>query len=208
MDGHPVLEDLSKACLNNNQLDWLELSLNARKESLDRKIYSLEDLDNYAQSSLVPILLCIQDLLPDRIENENVQHELIHLGKALMAIRRLKGFSAALRSRNPSAEQFIPTSLLGLVGLNGPKIFEALDKNIIADVQKINDLIFTIASHSHSHLSLINEQGSYRLCKLSKYTGLRYLNALKKYNFDLLSPKLQKIGTQRDGLLPLILYFK
>lgn len=199
------MEDLSAARLTSNQLDWLELSLNSRTEGLDRKIYTLADLDDYAQNSLVPILLCLQDLLPDR-RNEN-EHAIDHLGKAQVAIRRLKGLSVALLSRNPSAEQFIPTSLLGLAGLNGHTIFEALNKNIDEDVQKLKDLIHTLASHSHSHLSLVNENSG-RFCKLFKYTGLRYLDSLQKHNFDLLNPSIRKIGTQRDGFLPLILYFK
>ena len=201
------MEDLSAARLANNQLDRLELNLNSRAQGLDRKIYTLADLDDYAQNSLVPILLCLQDLLllPDR-RKEN-EHAIGHLGKAQVAIRRLKGLSVALISRNSSAEQFIPASLLGLAGMNGHTIFEALNKNVDKDLQKLKDIIHTLASHSHSHLSLVDENSG-RFCKLFKYTGLRYLDSLQKHNFDLLNPSIRKIGTQRDGFLPLILYFK
>lgn len=180
--------------------------MKARAEALDRRIFSLADLDEYAQKSLVPILWCLEgiiDLEPsDKIRNE---HALEHLGKAQLTIRRLKGLTKALSLNNPSAEQFIPTGLLGSSGLNGPEMIESLKTG---DFGKLTDVVHEMASHAHSHLQLLQNKPGNLFLNLSKYTAQRYLTELEKRNFFILHGNVQRIGSQRDGLLPLKLYFQ
>lgn len=204
------MEDLFKANLSSMQLYWLETSLKARADGLDRRIFSFGDLDEYAQKSLVPILWCLEGIIGsksgDKIRNE---HNLEHLGKAQLIIRRLKGLGKALSLKNPSAEQFIPTSLLGSLGVNGPEMIDSLKTG---NLDKLTEVVYKMASHAHSHVKLISSENNADsddlFLKLSKYTANRYLNELERAKFFILEEKVRRIGSERDGLLPLKLYFK
>lgn len=209
-EGHPLVEDLFKAKLTSTQVHRLLGNLNARAERLDRKIFSLADLDEYAHKSLVQILWCINSIVSDdRILKEDIEkeHSLDHLGKAQVVIRRLKGLAKAISVRNPQAEQFIPLGLLGKFGLNGPKIIESMKSGNTKDLL---DIIHEIASHAHSHLTLINQKDvqSDLFLKLSKYCSLRYLSILEQHNFSIFHPKVIRTGSHRDGILPIKIYFK
>lgn len=203
-EGHPLAEDLFKAKLTEKQMGWLEESLETRAVSLDRRIYTFADLDNYANKSLVKILLCLNSISNDfDISLKDTEHALEHLGKAQITLRRLNGLAKALSKGNPLAEQFVPIGLLGKTGLNGPKMIELLK---LSDEKKIRDLVHEMASHAHSHLSLTENMNVF--IKLSKYCSDRYLDKLEKCNFNILNSKIQRIGGHRDGLLPIKLYFK
>lgn len=198
------MEELFKAKLSSNQLDWLETSLKTRAAGLDRRLYSLQDLDEYSNKSLVPILWCINEVIRNRGQvGENEQHSLDHLGKAQVTLRRLKGFLKALIVANPQAEQFVPISLLGKFSLNGPKMIKSLKS---AETEKLTDVVHEMASHAHSHLSLTKATTPF--LKLSKYSSERFLKVLEKNNFSISNPKIQIIGSQKDGLLPIKLFFK
>lgn len=199
------MEDLLRSNLSENQLNLLEEALNSRASSLDRRIYSLADLDDYAQKSLVPILRSIDETINcNEMHKSKRDHLLEHLGKAQVTVRRLRGLSKALTINNPLAEQFIPISLLGASGLNGPQMLKESSKS-----DKIKDLVHEMASHAHSHLSLIPPDPSNGLfIKLSAYGCQRYLAELQKQNFDVCSTKVEKIGSQKDGFLPIKLFFK
>ena len=212
IDGHPLVEDLSKSNLSSTQMYWLEGSLKARAESLDRRIYSISDLDDYAHKSLVPILWCVNQIAKEGPNTSLVdqEHVLDHLGKAQLTIRRLKGLAKALSAHNPLAEQFIPIGLLGRFGLNGPKMIESLNLKQPGDLKSLSDVVHELASHAHTHLSLINpaHEQSDLFVRLSKYSSLRYLEELEKRNFLITHPALQRIGSHRDGILPIKLYMK
>lgn len=206
-EGHPLVESLAKANLSSNQIYWLEQSLEARASSLDRRIFSLSDLDEYAHKSLVQILWTINSIAKEPKNTGEfvaVEHALDHLGKAQLTVRRLKGLAKALSSKNSLAEQFIPTGLLGKSGMNGPKMVESTEN------EKFKDLVHEMASHAHSHLSLIapETEKTDLFLSLSKYSCNRYLSALQQHNFSILAPKIWGIGSQQDGLLPIKLYFK
>lgn len=202
VDGHPVMEDLFRSDLTANQLNLLEESLNSRADSLDRRIYSLADLDEYSQKSIVPILRSIDESIGSSMAKRD--HLLEHLGKAQVTIRRLRGLAKALNTSNPLAEQFIPIGLLGPSGLNGPQMIKESSKG-----DKMKDLVHEMTSHALSHLSLIPRDGANGLfVKLSAYGCQRYLLDLKKQNFDVCNEKVWKIGSQRDGFLPLKLFVK
>ena len=196
------MEDLFKANLKASQIYWLEGSLKARADGSDRRIYTLQDLDDYAHKSLVPILWCINEVISSELNVEK-EHLLDHLGKAQVMLRRLKGLSKTLGTGNPLAEQFVPISLLGKFGLNGPKMIESLKTG--ENVQ-LTDVVHEMASHANSHLSMIRTSSD-TFMKLSKYSCERYLKALEKNNFSILNTKVQRIGGQRDGLLPIKLFF-
>ena len=205
VDGHPVLEDLLRSDLSLVQLNLLEEALNSRANSLDRRIYSLADLDDYSQKSLVPILRSIHETINCN-ESDSVtrDHLLEHLGKTQVTVRRLRGLAKALTKSNLIAEQFIPISLLGVAGLNGAQMLKESSKG-----EKMKDLVHEMASHAHSHLSLIPSNSSNDLfMKLSVYGCQRYLAALQKRNFDVCDENVMKIGSQRDGFLPIKLFFK
>ena len=188
--------------LSLSQIHWLEGSLKAREDGSDRRIFTLQELDEYAHKALVPILWCINDVISKEkcIEKE---HLLDHLGKAQMMLRRLKGLAKALGSANPLAEQFVPVNLLGKCGLNGPKMIESLKTG---ETEKLTDAVHEMASHAHSHVSMIYSPRD-TFMKLSKYSCERYLMTLERKGFSLLHPKVQRIGSRRDGLLPLKLFF-
>lgn len=189
--------------MSASQIYWLEGSLKSRADGFDRRIYTLNDLDEYAHKSLVPILWCINEVITTELNVER-EHLLGHLGKAQVTIRRLKGLAKALSSGNPQAEQFVPIGLLGKFGLNGPKMLESLKSG---ETEKLTDVVHEMASHAHSHLSMIKEKPEAFL-KLSKYSSERYLKVLEKNNFTILNPKIQRIGSQRDGILPIKLFFQ
>jgi hypothetical protein len=180
---------------------WLEGSLKARADGSDLRIYTLQDLDEYAHKSLVPILWCINEVILCKADAEK-DHLLDHLGKAQVMLRRLKGFAKTLSTGNPHAEQFVPISLLGKFGLNGSKMIELLKTG---ENEKLKDLVHEMASHAHSHLSLMRKCPD-SFVKLSKYSCERYLKTLENNNFSILSSKVQIIGSQRDGLLPIKLF--
>ncbi len=167
-------------------------------------------MDDYAHKSLVPILWCVNEVIRKELSKEG-EHLLDHLGKAQVTIRRLKGLAKALSSGNPQAEQFIPIGLLGKFELNGPKMVESLKTG---EADKLADVVHEMASHAHSHLSLIKPSAQNcdpkftKFMKLSKYSSGRYLKELEKNNFSILNPKMQRIGSQRDGILPIKLYFQ
>lgn len=202
VEGHPVLEDLFKANLTAGQICWLEGSLKARSDGSDLRIYALHDLDDYAHKSLVQILLCIDEIIISSELNAEREHLLDHLGKAQVMLRRLKGLSKTLETGNPLAEQFVPISLLGKFGLNGPKMIESLKTG---EYGELTDVVHEMASHANSHLSMIRTCSD-NFVKLSKYSCERYLKALEKNNFSILNSNVQRIGTQRDGLLPFKLF--
>lgn len=135
----------------------------------------------------------------NKSESNNI---LEHLGKAQITIRRLKGFAKALNTKNPLSEQFIPIELLGSSGLNGPKIIKESSKG-----EGVKELIKKLASHSNSHLSLIPPTSS-KFVNLSVYVCRRYLTELERKSFDVCEEKVEKIGSQRDGILPLKLFIK
>lgn len=199
------MEDLFRSNLSENQLSLLEEALNSRASNLDRRIYSLADLDDYAHKSLVPILRSIDETIScNEIHKSKRDHLLEHLGKAQVTVRRLRGLSKALTKNNPLAEQFIPISLLGASGLNGPQMLKESSKS-----DKIKDLVHKMASHAHSHLSMISPDPSDGLfIKLSAFGCQRYLTELQKQNFDVCSTNVENIGSQKDGFLPIKLFFK
>lgn len=159
-------------------------------------------MDEYAHKSLVPILWCINEVISDK-SNVEMEHLLDHLGKVQVMLRRLKGLAKALSIGNPIAEQFVPISLLGKFGLNGPKMIESLKTG---ETEKLTDVVHEMASHAHSHLTMIRSCPD-AFIKLSKYSSERYLKTLEKSKFSILNTKVQIIGSQRDGLLPIKLYF-
>lgn len=132
-----------------------------------------------------------------------MEHLLDHLGKVQVMLRRFKGLGKTLSTGNPLAEQFVPVSLLGKFGLNGPKMIESLKAG---EIEKLTDLVHEMASHAHSHLSMIRSCPN-NFIKLSKYSSERYLKTLEKNNFSILSTKVQIVGSQRDGFLPIKLLF-
>jgi hypothetical protein len=201
---------LSVANLNPVQLSFLQTSLDARASDLDRRIFSLDDLDSYAQVALVPILASIQ-MIHDENYNDSTEQGISHLGKAQLLVRRLRGLAKALSLRSASAEQFIPIGLLGTFGLNGSSLINAYssptDPSSSKLKEKLAKLVQEMALHSNFHLSGGLECKS-RFCKLTHYTISRYLDNLKKHNFDILNPKVIATGSVHDGLLPLKLLFK
>ena len=204
VDGHPVLEDLSKANLTIEQLNHLGGSLNARASGLDHRIYYMKDLNEYAQKSLLPILLCINELVSGKTGQID---QFSQLGEAQVVIRRLKGLGKALITNDSQAEQFIPVELLGITGMNGSKLVESMKMSNGNSIE-LAEIVQKMVSQSHSNLNNPNNSDNNHLLKLSKYCSLRYFNTLKKYNYNIMNPKVKLIGSQRDGFLPLNLYFK
>lgn len=179
---------------------------------MDRKIFTLEDLDGYAEMALVPVLLSIQSLAS---EAETLpENSISHLGKAQLIVRRLRGLAKALRLNSSSAEQFIPTGLLGDSGLNGSSLIKVISPSDASSKEvktKLSQIVQEMAAHSHAHLSSSSQLGggdNSRFCKLTHYTISRYLDALKRHDFDVLNQKVQITGSSRDGLLPFRLFFK
>ena len=153
----------------------------------------------------MPILCSIDETVTDAAVNKAARgHLLEHLGKAQVTIRRMRGLAKALNTKNSLAEQFVPISLLGASGLNGPQMLKESSRG-----EKVKAVVHQLASHAHSHLSLIPRDGGNGLfAELSAYGCQRYLTELQKQNFDVCNAKVEKIGSQRDGFLPVKLFFK
>ena len=122
---------------------------------------------------------------------------------AQVTVRRLRGLSKALTINNPLAEQFIPISLLGASGFKRPQMQKRIFKS-----DKIKDLVHEMASHAHSTYPWSPDPSNGLFIKLSAYGCQRYLAELQKQNFDVCSTKVEKIGSQKDGFLPIKLFFK
>lgn len=197
VDGHPLLEELDRSELKINQIDALEKSLESRASSLDKTIVTLTDLDDYSNRALVPILETICEIDSKTMTSPDLSTSLAYLGRAQMIIRRLKGIGASLRmstlNKNQVAKLFIPAKLL-------------LNEDLGINENLLKEIMHEMASHAHSHLSQVEPVNKF--VKLSRYTTFRYLDELRRCEYNILKDSLQIIGSKRDGTLPVKVFIK
>lgn len=195
---HPVVNELH-ALIQRRKLTkrYFDRLIAARKIR-NLSFISTKQLENYAEESNTTVFLLLLEALDCR--NVHADHAASHLGKS-------QGITNILRSiyAQRSTNQYlpIPQEILMKHGISQERFYrnKANDKGV-------EEVVFEIATLAHQHLEkslalMSNIPREFKVVFLPAITTRRYLEKLRRLNFNLVDKKL---GT-RDSLLPLALYW-
>lgn len=155
-------------------------------------------MENYAEETVSSVLYLLLEILNCR--NVDADHAASHLGKAAGITNILRSIHA---QKSYSQHLPVPQELLMKHGVSQERFFrnKANDKGV-------EDVVFEIATVAHQHLEksialLPKVPKEAVIVFLSLVTSRRYLERLRKVNFNLTDKSL---GV-RDSMLPLALYW-
>ena len=174
------------------------------KNLSDFPFHTFKDLEKYIESSVSPVYHLIVD--SSTADNKVPANQRIDLDHISSHLGRAQGITNVLRGVPHNARYnrcYIPSDLL----INHKTSHE--DFLRCKPTENVIDLCFGMASNANQHietvLSLMKKvDKKNRLIFLPLVSVENYLKRLEKSNFNIFDPKL----SQRNGLLPFILWFK
>lgn len=196
---HPVSRELYEA-INAHKLQkrYLKQLITSRMEHiLSPSFDSLENMEKYAEQSVSSIYYLL--LQSAGIENVHADHAASHLGKA-------QGITNMIRSTPHSAPRRIinlPQDILLKHGVAQESLIRGKND------KSVRDVMFDIAARAKQHLDKArnlkkNVPKEAVVLFLPSAATDSYLERLRKVDFDVFHPNLQR----RNHLLPVTLYWQ
>uniref|UniRef100_V9L821 NADH dehydrogenase (ubiquinone) complex I, assembly factor 6 n=1 Tax=Callorhinchus milii TaxID=7868 RepID=V9L821_CALMI len=195
----PVAMELWKAVKRHKLTKrWFMRIIDDREKNLDDKAYrNIQELESYAENTQSSLIYLMLEVLG--VKNVHADHAASHIGKA-------QGIVTCLRAtpyHSTRRKVYLPVDICLLHGVSQEDFIRgSREKNV-------RDVIFDVASQAHVHL-----QHARSFCKdvplkahpafLQTVVLDRYLNRIRKVDFDVFHPSLQK----RNSMLSFSLYIR
>ncbi|XP_063306386.1 NADH dehydrogenase (ubiquinone) complex I, assembly factor 6 [Pelobates fuscus] len=196
---HPVALELSKAVQKHKLTKrWLTRIVDERENNLNDRAYgSLKDLETYAENTQSSLLYLILETLD--VRDVHSDHAASHIGKAHGIITCLR----AVPYHSSRRQVFLPVDICMLHGASQEDFIRCSQE------KNVKDVIFDVASQAHVHLEHArsfkrNVQGKAFAAFNITVALDSYLKKLRKADFDIFHPSLQRKNT----LLPLYFYVR
>ncbi|XP_054241426.1 NADH dehydrogenase (ubiquinone) complex I, assembly factor 6 [Indicator indicator] len=176
----PVAAELWKAVKRHKLTKmWFMKIIDEREKNLDDRAYrNIQELEAYAENTQSALLYLTLEMLG--VRDVHADHAASHIGKA-------QGIVTCLRAtpyHSTRQKVFLPLDICMLHGVSQEDFIRGKQE------QNVRDVIYDIASQAHIHLEHVALDD--------------YLSKLRKVDFSIFHPSLQKKNT----LLPLHLYIR
>ncbi|XP_069076600.1 NADH dehydrogenase (ubiquinone) complex I, assembly factor 6 isoform X1 [Pleurodeles waltl] len=195
----PVAMQLWKAVKQHNLTKrWFTRIIDEREKNLDDRAYrSIVELEKYAENTQSSLLYLTLETLG--VKDVHADHAASHIGKAHGIITCLR----AVPYHSSRRKVFLPMDICMMHGVSQEDFIRG------SQDKPVRDVTFDIASQAHVHLeharSFQKNVPAKAVPALIHTVALdRYLNKLRKVDFNVFHPSLQK----KNALLPWHLYIQ
>lgn len=177
---------------------WMLRIINEREKDIEDRAYrNLQELEAYGENTQSSLLYLLLETLG--VKNVHADHAASHIGKA-------QGILTCLRATpyNSSRRKvYLPMDICMLHGTSQEDFIRGSRE------QKIRDVVYDIASQAHVHLQharsfSMNVPHAAMPAFLQTVVLEDYLHRVRKVDFDVFHPSLQK----RNPILPFHLYLR
>ncbi|XP_030072721.1 NADH dehydrogenase (ubiquinone) complex I, assembly factor 6 isoform X2 [Microcaecilia unicolor] len=195
----PVAVELWKAIkIHNLTKMWLVRMIEEREKNLDDQAYrTIQDLETYAENTQSSLFYLVLETLG--VKDIHADHAASHIGKAQGIVTCLR----AVPYHSSRRKVFLPMDICMLHGVSQEDFIRRREET------KARDVIFDIASQAHLHLE--HARSFSKKVPLKAFPAFiqtvaldDYLNKIRKVDFNIFHPNLQKKNT----LLPLYMYIQ
>ncbi|XP_056618968.1 NADH dehydrogenase (ubiquinone) complex I, assembly factor 6 isoform X2 [Triplophysa dalaica] len=196
---HPISAELWRAVRKHTLTKrWMLRIINEREKDIEDRAYrNLQELEAYGENTQSSLLYLLLETLG--VRNVHADHAASHIGKAQGILTCLRATPYNSRRR----KVYLPMDICMLHG--------ASQEDFIRDSreQNIRDVAYDIASQAHVHLQHarsfnMNVPRAAMPAFLQTVVLEDYLHRVRKADFDVFHPSLQK----RNPLLPFHLYLR
>ncbi|XP_078480602.1 NADH dehydrogenase (ubiquinone) complex I, assembly factor 6-like isoform X2 [Lampetra planeri] len=176
----PVSIELWRAAKKHQMTKrWLLRIITEREKDLDDRAYrNLQELETYAENTYSSLLYLLLECLG--VKDVHADHAASHIGKAHGIVTCLR----ATPYHSSRRKVYLPVDICILHSASQEDIIRGSRE------QNIRDVVYDIASQAHVHLQHVVLED--------------YLQRVRKADFDIFHPSLQK----RNPLLPIQLYLR
>ncbi|XP_061771428.1 NADH dehydrogenase (ubiquinone) complex I, assembly factor 6 isoform X1 [Nerophis ophidion] len=177
---------------------WLSRIITERENDLDDRAYrNLQELESYAENTQSSLLYLLLESLG--VKDVHADHAASHIGKAHGIVTCLR----ATPHHSARRRVFLPMDICMLHGASQEDIIRGSRE------QNVRDVVYDIASQAHVHLQHARSFGpsipaAATPAFLHTVVLEDYLQRVRKVDFDIFHPSLQK----RNPLLPIQLYLR
>ncbi|XP_078480601.1 NADH dehydrogenase (ubiquinone) complex I, assembly factor 6-like isoform X1 [Lampetra planeri] len=195
----PVSIELWRAAKKHQMTKrWLLRIITEREKDLDDRAYrNLQELETYAENTYSSLLYLLLECLG--VKDVHADHAASHIGKAHGIVTCLR----ATPYHSSRRKVYLPVDICILHSASQEDIIRGSRE------QNIRDVVYDIASQAHVHLQHArsfsrNIPAAATPAFLQTVVLEDYLQRVRKADFDIFHPSLQK----RNPLLPIQLYLR
>ncbi|XP_036395229.1 NADH dehydrogenase (ubiquinone) complex I, assembly factor 6 isoform X1 [Megalops cyprinoides] len=195
----PVSAELWKAVRKHSLTKrWLLRIITEREKDMEDRAYrNLQELESYAENTQSSLLYLLLESLG--VKDVHADHAASHIGKAHGIVTCLRATPYNSRRR----KVYLPMDICMLHGASQEDFIRGSQE------QSVRDVVYDIASQAHIHLQHArsfskNVPAAATPAFLLTVVLEDYLQRVRKVDFDVFHPSLQK----RNPLLPLQLYLR
>ncbi|XP_067887658.1 NADH dehydrogenase (ubiquinone) complex I, assembly factor 6 [Heterodontus francisci] len=195
----PIAIELWKAVRKHKLTKrWFQRIIDEREKNLNEKAYkNIQELESYAENAQSSFIYLMLEVLG--VKDIHADHAASHIGKA-------QGIVTCLRATPYHCMQrkvYLPLDICLLHGVSQEDFIRGnREKNV-------RDVVFDVASQAHVHLEharTFSKNVPSKACPAFLQTVVLddYLDRIRKVDFDVFHPSLQK----RNTMLPFYLYIR
>ncbi|XP_041961740.1 NADH dehydrogenase (ubiquinone) complex I, assembly factor 6 isoform X1 [Alosa sapidissima] len=195
----PISTELWKAARTHTLTKrWLLRIISEREKDLEDRAYrNLQELEAYSENTQSSLLYLLLETIG--IKDVHADHAASHIGKAHGIVTCLRATPYNSRRRRV----YLPMDICMLHGVSQEDFIRGSRE------QNVRDVVYDIASQAHVHLQHARSfsksvPAAASAAFLQTVVLEDYLQRVRKVDFDVFHPSLQK----RNPLLPLQLYFR